>query len=184
MPTYKPARHGVELSQAVHEAAVLAPTSRVMLDTFELYHPLGTPDGPVYVVNNDDDYTATIESTADRAASEEVTFLKSGIKPTFPEESDQASMPEISLTLSGVSGVLSDALRTARGSLDPWELIWRIYAHDEPSAPAKLPPLSLLVTAVDMDGETVKITASFGDSVNVAVPRITFKRTEYPGLVR
>lgn len=184
MPLYKPARHGVELSEAMHEAAAIALTSRVMLDTFELYHPIGTGVDPVYVVNNDEDFVATIESTADRNASSEVTFLKSGVKPTFPEESDQASMPEISLTLSGVSGVLSDALRSARGSLDPWELIWRIYAHDDASAPAKLPPLALLVTSVDMDGEAVKLTASFGDSVNVAVPRITFKRSEYPGLVR
>lgn len=184
MPIYNTARHGVELSQALHEAAVLAVTSRVMLDTFELYHPIGTGVDPVYVVSNDEDFVGTIEEGADRNGLTAVTFLKSGVKPTFPEESDQASMPEIQLSLSGVSGALSDALRSARGSLDPWELIWRIYASDDSSAPAKLPPLALLVTSVDMDGETVKLTASFGDSVNVAVPRITFKRSEYPGLVR
>jgi hypothetical protein len=184
MPIYKDPHHGISLSEALHEAAVTAPAGRAMLSTFELYHPTGTPDGPVYVVSNSEAITATKESGAARDAGVAVEWLPVAITINRPEESDTASTPQITLTVSNVSGLMSAALRAARGSLVPWELLEREYASDDLTGPAALPPLLLYVTNADIEGETLTLTASFGDSANVSIPRLTFRRAEYPGLVR
>ena len=184
MPTYKSPHHGVELSEALHEAAVIAPIVRVILETFELYHPIGTPDGPVYVVNDLQPLTATIEAGAARNAGTAVEFLACSVAVGRPEEADTNATPTITLTVSNVSGLMSDALRSARGSLAPWEIIERAYASDDTSGPAMLPPLQLYLTNADISGELLVISASFGDSANVSVPRLTFRRADYPGLVR
>lgn len=184
MPIYKPQRHGVTLSQALHEAATIAPVSRVILSTFELYHPIGTPTGAIYVVNDYADLVATKEATAAREAGVAVTFLACAVGIVRPEESDQAGTPSIGITAANVSGIMSDALRRARGSLVPWEIIERPYATDDTSGPAINPPMTLYLDSVEVDAETIVITASFGDSANVSIPRINFKRSEYPGLVR
>lgn len=184
MPLYKDPHNGVALSEALHEAAVVAPISRVILATFELYHPIGTPDGPVYVVADLEPISATKEAYAARDAGATVLFMAASVSIGKPEESDTASDPQITCTVSNVSGLMSDALRLARGSILPWELIERDYASDDLSAPAMLPPLQLYVVAAVIAGDALTLTASFGDSSNVSVPRLTFRRNEYPGLVR
>ena len=184
MPVYKPSRHGVSLSEALHEAAAIAPIHRAMLSTFELWHPVGTPDGPIYTVNDFQPLVATIEAGAARNASVAISFLPCPVDITRPEESDTQGTPEIGIAVKQVSGVMSEALRWARGSLIPWQLTERVYASDDTTAPAILPPLSVFLSSVDVDGETVTLKASFGDSVNVSIPRLTFRRTAYPGLVQ
>lgn len=183
MPTYKSPRHGVELSEGLHEAAAVALVSRVMFNTFELWHSVGTPE-PIYVVNDYEDLLATKEATASRDAGLEVEFFKSSITINRPDEGDQAGTPEISLTVENVAGIMSDAVKRARGSRVPWELIERVYASDDTSGPAILPPMKMYLTNVQYDGETATFKASFGDSVNLSVPKLTFKRKEYPGLTK
>jgi hypothetical protein len=183
MPAYKSARHGVSLSQALHEAANVAPVTRAIVSTFELYHPLGTPSGAIYVVNDPSNLVATKEATATRDAGLTVTFLACQVSLTRPEESDGANAPQLSVSAANVSGLMSDALKAARGSIVPWELIERPYATDDLSGPAILPPLTLYLDSADVNADVISLTASFGDSANVGVPRIHFKRSEYPGLV-
>lgn len=184
MPAYATPRHGASLSDALMEAAVAAPIARAMLTTMELYQPVATPAGPIYVVNDFVDLTAFKEAAATRDAGLEVTYMACGLSIVRPEESDQAAAPKLAITAANVSGLFSDALRTARGSLVPWEIVERPYASDDLGGPAILPPLTLYLEAAEVNTNAVLLTASFGDSANVAVPRITFKRTEYPGLVR
>lgn len=181
MPTYQSPRHGVSLSEALAEAATVAPLGRPMLSTFELWHE-DLPDGPIYIVSDHADLLATIESTADRNASTEVEFIAAPVRIARPEESDTAATPEITLEADNVSGELSDALKRTRDSLEPWVLIERIYAADDTSAPAVMPPMQMTLTGAEIAGAVAQLRASFGDSVNVSVPRITFKRSEYPGL--
>jgi len=181
MPTYQSPRHGVSLSDALAEAAAVAPIDRVVHSTFELWHPL-LPDGPIYLVSDHEALLATIESTADRNAGVEVEFLAAPVRISRPEESDAAATPEIQLEADNVSGALSDALKITRGSLEPWVLIERIYASDDTSAPAVMPPMQMQLTNAEIAGAVARIRASFGDPVNVSVPRITFQRAAYPGL--
>lgn len=184
MPTFGTPRHGVSLADALKEAAVTADVQVTILHTFELYHPVGTPDGPIYTVNDKANFSATKEATADRDAGLEVEYLAVAISIQRPEESDTAATPEVSLTVSNVSGLMSDALKVARGSLEPWIIIERVYSSEDVTGPLIDPPLQLYLVAVSMDAEVVTFRASFGDSANVSIPRTTFKRLEYPGLVR
>jgi hypothetical protein len=183
MPTYKAPRHGVSHSEALHEAAFVAPAGRVMLTAYELFHSIGTVE-PIYIVNDDEPFTGTKEAGAARDPGAAVEYLASHVEDGRPEESDAAPAPEIALKVGNVSGVMTSALRAARGSLEPWELVVREYASDDPSGPSTLPPMRLLATGVDADGESITLRAGYGDVANVSVPTITFKRSEHPGLVR
>lgn len=184
MPTFGSPRHGVSLADALKEAAVTADVRVAILHTFELYHPVGTPDGAIYAVNDKANFSATKEAGADRDPGALVDYLAVAITIQRPEESDTASTPEVTLTVSNVSGLMSDALKLARGSIEPWIIIERVYAANDTAGPLIDPPLELYLVTVSMDAEAVTFRASFGDSANVSVPRTTFKRLEYPGLVR
>lgn len=175
-------RRGVTLTQALQEAAAIAPVNRVMLYAYELWHP--SLAEPVYFVNDVADLDATIEGTAARNAGIEVTFVACPLELTRPEESDTPESPKITLSRPDVAGLLKSLLDASRGSRVPWTLIERVYASDATTSPALLPPLSVELTSVTVSGSAAQLEAQFDDDANVAIPRITFKRSEYPGLQR
>lgn len=181
MPDYLAPLHGVSLSEALAEAAAIAPVTRAMLSAFELWHPLLAE--PVRIVNDHANLLATLEADAPRDAGLEVEFLACAVRVTRPEESDTAGAPEITLSAANVSGLLSDALKLTRGSMDSWTIIERIYASDDTTGPAILPPMTLTLTGASLTGAGASIVASFGDAVNTLVPKTTFKIEEYAGLL-
>lgn len=180
MPTYLPPLRGVEQSIAYAEAAAIAPIQRAMLWAYELWHPTLTE--PIYFVNDTNALHATIEDDAARNAGTEQEFLACLLDVQRPEESDAAESPQVTLAREGVSGLLADAFAAARGSLVPWELVERCYASDDTSAPAKLPALTYHLSSATLSGNAASVTASFADFGNVSVPRLTFRRKQYPGL--
>lgn len=175
-------RRGVTLAEALQEAAAVAPITRQMLYAYELWHP--TLAAPIYFVNDNQDLSAFIESTATRNPSTEVEFLSCPLSVSRPEESDQPASPKIAMSRPDLAGMLRPLLEAARGSIVPWVLIERLYASDDLTAPALLPPLEVELTSVDMVGSAVQISAQFDDDGALAVPAITFRRSEYPGLKR
>ena len=175
-------RKGVTLAEALQEAAAVAPIYRQMLYAYELWHP--TLAAPVYFVNDNDVLAAFIEATADRNPSTEVEFLSCVMSVTRPEESDQPEAPKISMSRPDLAGMMRPLLDVARGSLFPWVIIERVYASDDLSAPALLPPLEVELTSIDMVGSALQIAAQLDDDGTLAVPAITFRRAEYPGLQR
>lgn len=180
MPTYRTVKNGVQLSQALAEAAAVAPVGRAMLVALELRHPALL--NPVRIVHNHEAIFATLEAGAPVGAGTTVEFMATFMEVTEPEESDTAATPEITVTLDNVGGLASEALKLARDSLVPWELTERLYASDDLSGPAMLPPLTLECTSARIAGNQLVLTASFGDHTNVAIPRLTFKAEEYIGL--
>lgn len=181
MPTYQSPRHGVSMSYAQMEAAAVAPLQRAMLNTFELYHPLS---GRHRFVADNENLLATLEADAPADASTEVEFLAAPLSVNKPDESDAAATPETTLSLDNVAGLMSAELDKTRGSLEPWPLTERVYASDDTSGPAILPPTVLEVESVAIKGTALAIKAGFGNPNNVNVPRRTFKRANYVGLVR
>ena len=175
-------RHGVTLGEALQEAIATARQDRAMLYAYELWHPTFTE--PIYFVNNTEDLVATLEPNAPRAGSETVTFIACPVSLQRPEESDQAGVPKIVLSRPFISGLLKEALDTARGSIEPFEIIERLYASDDTSRPELLPPLTLEVTSVELAGINARLDATFGDFANISVPRAIFRRYQYPGLQR
>jgi len=180
MPTI--VRKGVSMTEALQEAVAIAPITRQMVYAYELWHP--TLASPIYFANDNADLVATIEATAARNASTEVTFVACPLSSVRPEEGDQPETPKLSLARPDLAGLLKPLLDAARGSLDPWILIERLYATDETTAPALLPPMQVELTSVDISGSSVQISAQFDDDGTLAVPAITFRRAEYPGLAR
>jgi hypothetical protein len=181
MPVYDSPKHGAALSWAYLEAATTAPVARAMLHTFELYHPLS---GRHRFVADQVDLLATLEAGAPADAGIEVEWMAAPLTILRPEESDTASTPQIAISLDNVAGLMGGELRRARGSLVPWMLTERVYASDDTTGPAVLPPTTMLLNSVDLVGDAIVIHASFGDPANVNVPALTFKRSQYPGLVR
>jgi hypothetical protein len=175
------ARKGLTLEDALLEAAAFAPVSRVMLSCYELWHPSFSE--PIYLVRDYSDFTARLESDAPRNASEEVTFLAAWFRFTRATESDQSDSPRVTVSIDNVSGLMSRALATARGSRDLWELIERVYASDVTTGPAVTPPLRVNLTDLELSGATCTAQALYADPVNVAVPTRLFTPEKYAGLV-
>lgn len=179
MPTYRPKYRGVQLSEALAQSAAIAPITYAMLQCFECRHPLSDP---IRFVHNHESITAALEVTAPLDPGAYVTFTASSVERTRQEESAEAGSPEISLTISNVSGTVTDALKLTSESLVPWEITERLYASNDLTGPAILPPITLEITKVQVYDSYVVISSSYRDPTNIAVPKLTFKLTEYPGL--
>lgn len=163
------------------EAATVAPLARAMLSTFEMYHP---QSGRHRFVNDQTNLLATLEAAAPADAGLQVEWLAAPVMINRPEESDTAATPEISISLDNVAGIMGAELKKTRGSLEAWQLTERVYASDDTSGPAILPPVTLLLSSIDIVADAIVMKASFGDPANVMVPRITFNRKQYPTLAR
>ena len=175
-------RKGVTISQAWQEGVASAYIGRVHLYAYEIWHP--TMLEPVRFVNDVLDLAATLEPDAPRNALEEVVFMACPLEMTRPEESDTAESPSVTLMRPDVGGLLKSAMDNARGSLVPWTIIERAYVSDELSSPAITPPQSFEISLTSISGGSARITAQYDDELSDPVPRITFKRGEYPGLKR
>lgn len=175
-------RNGVTFTEAYLEASAAAPINRAMLNTFDLYHPLV---GHIYFVADQTNLFANLEADAGNSrGGDQIEFLACPLRVKPPEESDTADTPDIILQVDNLSGLVSDALRLTRGSLVPWMIANRIYASDDLSGPAQLPPYVVEIVNAAIDETTVELTCNFGDAGNLGVPALTFNRIDYPGLVR
>lgn len=177
MPSYLDVQHGVSLSEAYAEAAAAAPVHRVMLLTYEISHP--SFDKPIYIVNDYQDFTATLEP---EGGGELVEFVACPVEVVGPEESDAQKSPTVSVRIDGVSTLIAQQLDLAAGSMDRITLTERIYASDDPSAPAIMPPLRLTLRDVQVGETTVTAEAGFADPVNRGFPSRDYLAREYPGL--
>jgi hypothetical protein len=176
-------RAGLTLSEALLEAAETAPADRAILICFELWHE--SMSEPLRFVDNAEDLVATLEDDAPRDAATEVVFTACEVDDHDAlQESDAAAVPTLTLTRNDVAGIVKALLDAARGSLAPWTLIQRIYASDDTTSPALLPVLTLEAETVTLSGGSVILTASYGNFSTRAVPRSTFRRSQYPGLQR
>ena len=175
-------RRVVTLAEALQEAAAIAPIYRQMIYTYELWHP--TLSAPLYFANDNADLDAFIEVTAERNPGVETTFLSCPLAVARPEEGDQPESPKLAMSRPDLAGLLRPLLEAARGSTLPWVLIERLYASDDLSGPAMLPPLQVELTSVDFVGSALQIAAQFDDDGTLAIPATTFRRVEYPGLAR
>ena len=162
-------RRGVTLTQALQEAPASAPLIPVILYCYERCPP--PPAEPVYFATDVADFDASIEATADRNAATEVTFIACPMEIPRPEESDTAESPKITLSRPDVAGLLKGKLDAARAYAVPrvpWVIIERVYASDDPSIPAMLPPLAFELTNVDTSGAAAAAMRPASSSVTAS----------------
>lgn len=177
----RPPLNGISLSDAIIEAAVVAPTEAAVLRTYEIRNYFLAE--PLRIVHSNSNLTATLEAGAPVNAGETVTFYACSIEVALAPESPTDGTPEIDIMVTNVNAEITNLLEMSRYSFETWEITERVYLSDDLSSPAKLPPLTLTITSATMNGKTANMKASFGDSINLAVPRLTYSIKEYPGLM-
>lgn len=182
MPTYRLASYGIQLSQALAEAAAHADVRQTPITCLEFRHP--NYSVPIRLVNQTDDISVTHEAGAALNPGVSVEYLASRITVTVPEQSPGAGTPEIVITVAHLSGEVKRALDATRDTLNLWTVTERLYLSDDLTGPAILPPLQLTCTAVDFGGGPIaQIRCSYGDPARRATPKLTFRSSQYPGLV-
>jgi hypothetical protein len=181
MPVFtRPPLNGISLSDALIEAAVVAPVDVVVLRTYEIRNYHMTP--PLRLIASNANFTGRLEADAPANPGENVLFYASGVDVELLPESAEAGSPEIGITVTNVNGEISNLLEFSRGTFDTWEITERIYLSNDPTGPARLPVLTLNITSVSMNGRSANMKASFGDALKLAIPRLTFNVSQYPGL--
>jgi len=181
MPTYRPEDHGARLSWELLEGINVLPLGRAFLSMFEFSHP----DRPVrrYVVDNQD-WLATLESTAPMNPGEEVLFEMLPISVNKPDQSSDSASPTITMAVDNVAGIMANEADLTRGSMKPWRVTERLYASDDLSGPVVLPPTTMLMSSLQLQETMASISAAYGDPANRGVPATHFNRFEHPGLTR
>lgn len=167
--------HGVSMSEALREAATYAPIDRAVLMTYEFVHPTFTErvvivsDYADLVAKDEDGITVTYKALA-------------GLRSEGFEESDQAATPLLKLLIDGVSSILISEMDRALVTLDPVEVIERVYVSDDLTTPALLPPARAIVRSGSVTETRITLEVGFGDPANQPFPRKVYTRKEYPGL--
>lgn len=171
---YLPPVHGVSFSVAAAEGMHYATTGRVLLDCITLEHSALAE--PIRIVADHSDFACTLET------GEAVTFTRAGFDLQRLALSDTGT-PTLTLRFSGISGVAAQMLRQACRTTEPVILTLRVYASDQPQAPAELPPTRLEVVSVpSLTAASIELRCALEDAGNRAYPRKTYTRAEHPGL--
>lgn len=163
------------MSEALREAATYAPIDRAVLMTYEFVHPTFTER--VVIVSDYADLEAKDEDGVDV-----VYKALAGLRSEGFEESDQASTPLLKLLIDGVSSILITEMDRALVTLDPIEVIERVYVSDDLTTPALLPPARAIVRSGSVTETRITLEVGFGDPANQPFPRKVYTRKEYPGL--
>lgn len=186
MPDYLDPLAGVSLSEAAAEAAAIAPIARVMLDTLEFIRSTfvddnGNPSAG-RVVCDKQDLLANLEADAPLNALEEVLFKAVALRIVKPPENESGQSTTFTIEIDGVSGEIADMLDEDLESSEPVVMIHRVYASDDTTAPAVMPPLRIEVLGATVTETGVQITCGFWDPVNTGFPSVSYTRLMYPGL--
>lgn len=168
-------KYGVTLSEAYAEAVASAPADQVVLYTYEITHST-FGEQRILLVNDYQTLHATLET------GEEVEFIPCPVMVTAPEQSDAGAAPSIDVKIDGVSGIIAERLDAALGTYEKIGIIERVYVSNDTSAPAIMPPLSLVLKDVEVDETTVTASAAYDDPVNKGFPAKDYNIREYPGL--
>ena len=167
------------LSQAIREAMASAPANIILYHTMELWHPAFST--PIRVVRNYEDLTATLESTAPRNASQEVTFIAFNFDFTKPEVTSEG-VPQITITMDNVDRSIVANIEAALGSTDLVSVIYREFISTDLSTPQNNPPLSMTIMSVTADVFRVTAVAGFPNLMNKRFPTQEYSTEVFTGL--
>lgn len=163
------------MEAALAEAYASCPTDLVVLETVEINHPSFT-DGPIRVVNDYVDLTATLETGQ---AATFVRFAFTSVKP----EVNAAGVPEYLVTVDNATAEIARMLMSVSASPSPLTVVIRQYRSDDLTKPAgRLIPGE--IRHVDAPESSVTIKIGFGQIANMPFPKELFTPRRFPGLVR
>lgn len=179
MPTFRPPKRGVSLSQALAEAYASAPDTEIILETLEFRHPLFT--ATQRIVNDHSELLAFLESDAPLNPGEEVTFVPCYFSVKRQNESDSGRMPEFIITVGNISKVFLE-LNRAKDSRESIQCTYRPYLVSDLTAPHISPPIDLTVNRVTADMAAISIRAGFASLTNRRFPAVEYSAKKFSGL--
>ena len=164
------------ISQALKEIYASAPTTQRYIETLSFSHSLFP--STFYLTNDNQSWSFLIES------GQLVTFSAMPFKIQLPT-SDGKGNQDMGLMLANIGRDLVDPLEAAIAKpSEPVKCIYRVYLDQSSTLPQNSPPLSLIITSVQVTREAVSATATRMDVLNRAFPYNFYKTAEFPGLRR
>lgn len=129
---------------------------------------------PVRLALSSSDETVTLPG------GEDATFVTSGLTINLPSQ-ELSGTQDLAF---GIAGVTVDVLEKVDAAIDadsPVTATLLLYTQVNRSAPQKT-PLTLEVTSVKADDETIQCAARARDIINTAFPRLRYTLANTPGL--
>jgi uncharacterized protein DUF1833 len=174
------------LTDALAEAAALAPAGEVIRHTLEIRHPDftdddGNPDS-VWLIADTEGLRAPLEADAPIRPGEWVSFTASAFSfALMPIEA--GTTPEIEITLDGVNRSLLQYLDTAMASGKPLVLAYRPYLDSQIAAgPQKDPVPTFEASDITVSVNSLTVKARTGIDLRGSFPVRLYALAAFPGL--
>jgi hypothetical protein len=166
----------VAISQALKEIYASAPATSRYIDTLSFSHSLF--DRTYYLTSDNQAWPFLLETGS------LVTFTPMPFRIVLPS-SDGKGQQDLNLTLANIGRDLVDPLEAAIANpSEPVRCVYRVYLDQSSTAPQNSPPLTLIITGVNMDRDAVSATATRTDVLNRAFPFTFYRYDSFPGLRR
>jgi len=164
------------ISSALKEIYASAPATQRYIETLAFSHSLFSQT--YYVTNDNQSWQFLLETGS------LVTFSVMPFRIVLPTLDGQGQQ-DMGLTLANIGRDLIDPLESAIAKpSEPIRCVYRVYLDQAATAPQNTPPLSLILTGVQVTRESVSATATRADVLNRAFPYTFYRYETFPGLRR
>lgn len=169
-------------NEALLEAYASCPPSARIYFTLEIWQSSFAQ--PARVVNGvGDDMSFGIEMGAPRNSGETVTFLACPFSSTYPEQRE-GQPPSAKIKIDNVNRELVPLIRTALGTRQYIDILYREYLGSDLTQPA-YGPIEFQLANVQMVGASLTGTAVVKNLQNKRFPRLdkNYSYTQFPSLL-
>ena len=164
------------ISAALKEIYASAPATQRFIETLAFTHSLFP--APYYVAADNVPWDFLLET------GQLVTFRPVPFRIVLPALDGQGQQ-DMALTIANIGRDLIDPLEAAIAApSEPIRCVYRVYLDTPSTSPQNTPPLSLIITNVQVAREAVSATATRTDVLNRAFPYTFYKFSDFPGLRR
>ncbi len=164
------------ISAALKEIYASAPATQRFIDTLAFSHSLFSQT--YYLTNDNQSWQFLLET------GQLVTFSAMPFRIVLPSLDGNGNQ-DLGLTLANIGRDLVDPIEAAIAKpSEPIRCVYRVYLDQASTAPQNTPPLSLILTNVQVTKEAVSATATRADVLSRAFPYVFYKLDAFPGLRR
>lgn len=175
------------LTDALSEAAALAPAEELFYETIEFRHPsfvdeTGAPDS-VRLVADTQALVAPLEGEAPIKPGQWVTFNPSAFSGALRSAIEPGTTPEIEITVDNVNRAIIQYLDLAAESRVPLVMAYRPYLDTAVADGPQMDPVPTFELAdVTVGLTSITMKARTGVDLRGAFPVRQYTLTEFPGL--
>lgn len=164
------------ISETLKQIYASAPATQRYIETLAFTH--SNFAAPYYITNDTRDWSFLLETGV------AVIFKAMPFKIVLPK-TDNKGNQDMALTLANIGREMVDPLEAAiEKPSEPVRCVYRVYLNVANRRPENTPPLSLIITGIQVTREAVSATATRADVLNRAFPYNFYKYEQFPGLRR